>query len=312
MMKDKKIVIAGGSGFIGQAMAQRWCADNEVIILTRGKAGEANNRYEGQTSIAAVQYEQWDGATMGDWAKALEGCDVLINLAGRSVNCRYNEANKAEILSSRIRSTAVLGKGVQECANPPKLWINGGSATIYPHATTSPRDESFTDFADDFSVQVCRAWEQAFNAISLERTRKVILRMAITIGEGGVIVPYRRLVMAGLGGAQGSGKQMFSWIHVEDLCRIVEWLQEHPKQEGVFNAAAPKPINNAAFMATLRKVLHVPFGLPAPAWLLRLGARIIGTETELILKSRWVLPGRLFKEGFRFQYADIEDALRHL
>ncbi len=158
MLSGKKIIIAGGSGFIGQAMAARWENDNEVVILSRS-GSQPNNSYSTAVPAGAARYVRWDGEHQGDWAAELEGADLLINLAGRSVNCRYNAANKADILSSRVASTLLLGKAVQACRQPPKLWINGGSATIYPHATTSPRDESFTDFADDFSVQVCKSWE---------------------------------------------------------------------------------------------------------------------------------------------------------
>ncbi len=311
MLTGKKIVIAGGSGFIGQHMAARWAGVNEVFVLTRDNK-EHNNSYGKRGTRSAAIMIHWDGEHAGDWTKVLDGCDLLINMAGRSVNCRYTEANKAEIFSSRLNSTRILGEAVLKCKTPPVLWINAASATIYPHATTTARDERFTDFADDFSVQVCKAWERCFEEIRLPVTRKAILRTAITLGDGGVMVPFKRLVRLGLGGAQGSGEQMFSWIHIVDLCRIVEWVYNHPEQAGTFNAAAPGPVTNSAFMASLRKALSVRLRLPAPAWLLKLGALLIGTETELVLKSRWVLPRRLTEQGFVFMYPEIDAALKSL
>lgn len=310
-MNKLKIVIAGGSGFIGQAMAARWAAKNEVIVLSRMAARAANNSYS-NSKFEGVKYVQWDGKNIGNWMSAIEGADLLINLAGKSVNCRYNEANKADILNSRVDATAILGQAVLQCKNPPKLWINGASATIYPHAVDAPRDETFTDFAGDFSVQVCKAWEAAFNSLALPQTRKAILRMAIVLGAGGVMVPYRRLAKLGLGGQQGNGRQMFSWIHIDDLRGIVEWLWTEQLQQGIFNASTPNPTTNAAFMKTVRSTLGVPFGLPAPAWMLKIGAAIIGTETELLLKSRWVLPTRLQEAGFVFQYPELRGALADL
>lgn len=307
-MNNLKIIIAGGSGFIGQAMAMRWAEKNEVIILSRMKTGAANNAYC-QSSQLSAKYVHWDGQTLGRWAEELDGADLLVNLAGRSVNCRYNEQNKADILNSRIDSTRILGNAVQHCAIPPKLWINGASATIYPHATDTPRDEQFNQFEGDFSVQVCKAWEAAFNEIRLPQTRKAILRMAIVLGKGGVMVPYKRLASLGLGGRQGNGKQMFSWIHIDDLNRMIEWLWQNKEQEGVYNASAMGAVSNKIFMQAVRKAMHIPFGFSAPAWMLKIGAAMIGTEPELLLKSRWVIPARSLKEGFNFQYPKVSEAL---
>ena len=312
-MKNQKIVIAGGTGFIGQAMAERWSGDNEVIVLARKRKGSIDNSYgNALLQHSNIHYVEWDGESMGDWISAIDGADILINLAGKSVNCRYNAANKAEITNSRILSTRVLGKAILACKKPPVCWINSSSATIYPYATDVPRDEIFTAFADDFSVQVCKAWESEFNSIQLNNTRKVILRTAIVLGKGGVLVPYANLVKYGLGGRQGSGKQLFSWIHMDDLCAVVEWLWEHENESGVFNAASPGAVTNEIFMKSLRRILRMPFGLPAPAWVLKAGAALIDTEAELLLKSRWVIPSRLLKSGFSFRYTAIEAALQNL
>jgi len=312
MFQNKKIVIAGGSGYIGQAMAARWSAGNDIIVLTRNAGNKADNTYGHRHNAARLRYVHWDAQHPGAWQQELEGCDVLINLAGRSVNCRYNEARKKEILESRVAATRVLGEALQLLKQSPALWVNGASATIYRHADDHPQDEFTGEMENDFSVQVCKAWEQAFAAAVVPHTRKAALRMAIVLGKGGALVPYMRLVKMGLGGRHGCGRQMFSWVHETDLCRMVEWLYDHPEQEGVYNAAAPGPVSNAVLMQLLRRSLHRPFGLPAPEWLLQLGAGIIGTETELLLKSRWVVPARLLQAGFEFEYPALEDALRQI
>jgi len=311
-MKGLKIVIAGGSGFVGQAMASRWCTHNEVVVLSRQQASTNNNSYGFQQRVDGVRSVQWDGRNPGPWTTELEGADLLINLAGRSVNCRYTTANKAMIKSSRVDATLVLGQAIRQCKKPPRLWINGGSATIYRHATDRPQDETTGEIHDDFSVQVCKAWEQAFNDLTLPGTRKIILRMAIVLGQDGALVPYTRLVKFGLGGPQGSGTQMFSWIHIDDLCQIVEWAWADKRAEGIYNAAAPGPVTNAAFMQALRQELKMPVGLPAPGWLLKTGATLIGTEAELLLKSRWVIPTALLQQGFQFHYPQLKAALHSL
>ncbi len=313
-MKDKKIVIAGGSGFIGQALAARWGKDNRILILGRKYAQAHNNSY-GRKALTAsegyhITYWRWDGHHVEThWAKEIEGCDLIINLAGRSVNCRYNSHNREEILNSRVDATRAIGQAIRESTIPPKLWLNAASATIYRHAQDRPQDEYSGEPGSGFSVQVCQSWEAAFFEQRTPFTRKVALRTAITLGKGGVLVPYRRLINWGLGGRQGSGRQMYSWVHLEDIGRAVEWLFDHPELEGVYNIVAPGPVTNACFMATLRKLAGRRFGLPAPTWLLKLGAALIGTETELLLKSRWVIPTKLEQTGFRFRYPQLDEAL---
>lgn len=311
-MKNKRIVIAGGSGFIGMQLAERWAADNTVIILTRNIAGAADNTYGKKGAVAGVQMVQWDGKTPGPWMSSLEGCDLLLNLAGRSVNCRYNARNKNEIMNSRIDATNALGEALKRLKQPPELWINGASTTIYRHAEDRPQDELTGEMENDFSVQVCKAWEKTFNELTLNTTRKVVLRMAIVLGNGGVLTPYSWLARLGVGGKHGNGRQMFSWIHIDDLGAIIEWLYEHKDQHGTFNAAAPGPVPNHEFMRTLRRFYKMPIGIPAPAWLLEIAAFFHRTETELLLKSRWVLPARLSGSGFEFRYKDIKTALNDL
>lgn len=302
-MENKKIIIAGGTGFIGQGLADHFGGQNDLVILTRHPR---ENR-------GRVRYIYWNGKTLHGWETHLENADLLINLAGKSVNCRYTEKNKQEIFDSRTNATALLGEAVSRLVNPPKLWINAASATIYRHAEDRPMDEFTGEIADDFSVQVCKRWEQTFNTISLPHTRKVILRIAITLGpQGGVMQPFLNLVKYGLGGRQGNGRQMFSWVHITDLCRMIAWLYAHPDQEGTFNCSAPHPVRNQAFMRQLRKASGNTIGLPAPAWLLAMGARLIGTETELLLKSRWVLPTRITRAGFSFRYPHLQGAVENI
>ncbi|RZK64934.1 MAG: TIGR01777 family protein, partial [Pedobacter sp.] len=241
---------------------------------------------------------------------ALDGAELLINLAGKSVNCRYNQKNKDEILRSRTATTKILGNAILNCEHPPKLWINSSTATIYRHAMDRPMTESNGEIGSGFSVDVATNWEKSFFDFQLPNARQIALRMAIVLGDGGgVMEPFVNLVRFGLGGKQGSGKQMFSWIHVEDLFNIILFLQKEEELNGVFNCSAPNPITNAQLMKSLRKTMKASIGLPSPAWLLKIGAVLIGTETELILKSRWVIPDKLTKAGYQFKFPEIDVAL---
>ena len=313
-MKNKKIIIAGGTGFIGQAVAKYFGKDNHIIILTRQAINGKDNRSTSSLIKAHdgfnITYWRWDAKNVEKhWAKEFEGADIVINLAGKSVNCRYTNENREEILRSRVESTMAIGKAISMTVDPPKLWVNAASATIYRHAVDKPQDEVSGELHSDFSVEVCKQWEKTFFGERTPFTRKVALRMSITLGEGGALRPLLNLVKFGLGGRQGTGAQMVSWIHVEDVCRAIQWISDHPDIEGVFNCTSPKPVTNTSFMQTLREVTGHPFGLPAPEWLLRLGSKLIGTETELILKSRWVLPAKLLQTGFQLRYPELKNAL---
>lgn len=315
-MKNKKIILAGGTGFIGQSLCNWWGNDNEVVVLTRHRQGQKTNAF-GEDILApaikaSIRFVHWDGTGQGEWSKEFDNAHLVVNLAGKTVNCRYTDANKKEILESRVASTKAIGEAIRNATHPPKLWINAASATIYPHATDTPRDETFTGFADDFSVQVCKRWEQVFYQQRTPFTRKVVLRQAITLGPGGVMIPYFNLLKYGLGGRQGSGKQMYSWIHITDSCRMMDWLYEHEELEGTFNCCSPGVVANRDFMSKLRKAAGYRFGLPAFSWMLKLGAVFIGTETELVLKSRWVLPTRILGTGFRFEFPDIDSAFSNI
>ena len=315
-MKNKKIIIAGGTGFIGQELCNYFGNENEIIILTRRLPDQKTNAF-GQNHVKQqvfknISYVQWDAVTLGEWAATVEGADMIINLAGKTVNCRYNEKNKKEIFDSRTNAVKVIGLAIQQAIHPPKLWINAASATIYPHATDTARDEYFTGFADDFSVQVCKLWEKTFYDQRTPFTRKVALRMAITLGAGGVMIPYFNLLKFALGGRQGNGKQMYSWVHITDTCRMIEWIATHDELEGTYNCVSPNAVTNENFMQTLRKLAGHVIGLPAYKWMLAIGARLIGTEPELILKSRWVLPTRILATGFTFTYPLLEDAFKEI
>lgn len=289
----KKIVIAGGTGFIGQYFARQFHSMGyDVLIISRSS-----------------EHINWQNN--GEIKEALEGAELLINLAGKSVNCRYNSKNKLEIVMSRTETTAILGNALLGCTNPPSLWINSSTATIYRHADDRPMTEKMGEIGSGFSVDVAKAWEETFFNFALPHTRQVALRIAIVLGEsGGVMTPYKNLVTFGLGGTQGSGRQMFSWIHIEDLFQIVLFLKEREDLEGVFNCSSPHPVTNRELMAHLRSSMNRKLGFPTPTWMLKAGAVLIRTETELILKSRWVLPERLEQAGYTFKYKKLDSALK--
>jgi len=291
----KKIVLAGGTGFIGTYLHKQYTEQGyEVLVISR----QPN----------AIHWNNKTGIV-----NALDGAEILINLAGKSVDCRYNEKNKAEILSSRIDTTNILGEALSQCKQAPELWVNSSTATIYRHAEDRPMTESTGEIGSGFSVGIATQWEAAFFKFKYPSTRQVALRIAIVLGdEGGAMRPLKNLVHFGLGGKQGSGKQHFSWIHIEDIKNIIQFIQEHKNMSGIYNCSSPNPSTNAILMKELRKVMHAPFGLATPAWLLTIGAFLIRTETELVLKSRWVLPERLIKSGYTFKHTDLKEALEDL
>lgn len=288
----KKIVIAGGTGFIGSYLNTQFSkAGYQVLVISRDAAHISWNDSEKIKS-------------------ALEGALLLINLAGKSVDCRYTDENKVLIVSSRINTTQQLQDAVTTCNQAPKLWINSSTATIYRHAEDRAMDEESGDIGKGFSVDVAKAWESAFFSEKNDKVRKVALRIAIVLGpDGGVMKPYTNMVRFGLGGRQGKGTQIFSWIHVEDLYRIITFIMDDETLQGVYNASAPYPISNTKLMQTFRQLLKPFIALPSPTWLLKIGAIMIGTETELVLKSRWVIPKRLEDAGFAFKFKRIDEAL---
>lgn len=313
-MKNRKIIIAGGTGFIGQELCRYFGKENRICVLTRHSVHDHNNSYNSQVLTPAdgynITYWRWDGINIEKhWLNEFEDADILINLCGKSVNCRYTEENKKKIVESRTQPTELLAKAIRLVKRGPELWINASSATIYRHAEDRAQDEFTGEYRNDFSVQVCKKWEKTFFEAEAASTRKIAIRTAITLGRGGVMIPYLKLTKFGLGGRQGSGNQMYSWIHVADVCRAIEWFYENKNASGVYNLSSPNPVTNKNFMSHMRKATGHIIGLPAFKWMLKIGAGLIGTETELLLKSRWVLPTRLLREGFQFRYADLAHSL---
>jgi hypothetical protein len=292
---QKKIVIAGGTGFVGRYLTGKFKELGYYVCTISRQQNHVN----------------WSNLT--EITNALDNAEMLINLAGKSVDCRYNEKNKKEILESRINTTKILGEAILNCKNPPPIWINSSTATIYRHAEDRPMTEATGQIGSGFSVHVATSWEQAFFSFKLPQTRQVALRMAIVLGkDGGVVEPLKNLVRFGLGGKQGKGNQMFSWIHIDDLLHIILFVQQHHEISGVVNTSAPNPVNNKILMQLMRKHTRVKIGLPTPTWLLKMGAMLINTETELVLKSRWVLPERLLQIGYEFKYPNMENALKDI
>lgn len=299
----KKLIIAAGTGFLGQVLVNHFKNKaQEIVVLTRGKAKIKNT----------VRYIHWDAKTMTGWERELENADALINLAGKSVDCRYTPKNKSAIMASRVDSTTILNKAVLECINPPKHWLNSSTATIYRHSEDKQMDEVNGEIGFDFSMNVARMWEKAFFQVETPNTKKTALRTSIVLGKkGGAYLPLKKLAYLGFGGTQGTGKQFVSWIHEIDFARAVAFILDR-EMEGVVNVVSPIPIHNTDFMRTLREVKNIPFGIPIGSLLLKIGAKLIGTETELVLKSRNVIPRRLQENGFKFIYGDLEKAISRL
>jgi hypothetical protein len=312
-----RIVLPGGSGLLGQILARHFQErGHHVTVLTRGPY------------TAPWQTVHWDGQHIGPWTEYLEGADVCINLAGRSVNCRYDEANRQSIYDSRIQTTRLLGQVIAGLAEPPRVWLNASTATIYRHALDREMDEAMGELGGrefitkrrrapqtwDFSNRVARDWESAFFQPPTPRTRKVALRSAIVFSpaHGSAFAVFSNLVRVGLGGRQGNGRQFVSWIHEADFARAVEFLIARDDLDGPVNIAAPNPLPNRAFMAALREAWDVPNGLPIPSLAIELGALLLRTESELMLKSRRVVPGRLLDAGFRFNFPDWPEAAEDL
>lgn len=300
-----KIVIAAANSFLGRSLARHFSdRGHEVIgLVRRDLVGEP------------YRLVRWDGLTLGDWVGALEGADALINLAGRTVNCRYNQKNRDEILESRTQTTTLLGEAVAQCEEPPSVWINSSTATIYRHAEDRAQDESEGELGEGFSVEIAKAWEKAFFGARVPGSvRKVAMRTSIVLGResGTVLDVLLRLARFRLGGRMGNGRQRVSWIHEEDFCRAVGWLIANPECDGFINVVSPQAVTNRELMSAVRAAAGVRLGLPAARWMLEIGALALRTETELILKSRWVVPGRLSAHGFEFRWTNLPEALRDL
>lgn len=307
-----KIVIPGGSGQVGTVLARHFHEHgHSVTVLSRNPKPEP------------WRTRAWDGLTPGSWISDLEQSDVCINLTGRSVNCRYTAKNMREITESRILSTSLLNNVMASLMHPPRLWINASTATIYRHAMDRPMDENTGELGGNepdapptwnFSIRVAKAWEEAFFATATPRTRKVAIRSAMTFSpdRGGVFDVLLGLVRHGLGGRQGPGTQFVSWIHETDFTRAIDFLIARDDLSGVINVSSPNPVRNRDFMQTLRKAWGTRIGLPSPKWMLEIGTFLIRTESELVLKSRRVVPARLLAAGFGFRYPEWPAAASEL
>lgn len=308
-----KVVIPGGSGQVGTVLARAFHKrGDDVVVLSRT-----------QSNAQPWRVVSWDGETLGGWTSEIEDADVVINLAGRSVNCRYTAENRRVIIDSRVNSTRIVGQAIAQANQPPRVWLQASTATLYAHRYDTPNDETTGIIGGSepnapdtwrFSVDVVKKWERELNAAATPTTRKVLMRSAIvmTPDRGGPFDMLLRLVRFGLGGRFGDGKEFVSWIHEQDFVRAVDWLIQHEELEGPVNLASPNPLPNSEFMATMRKAWGMPFGLPATEWMLEFGAFVLRSETELMLKSRRVVPSRLLQSGFSFQLPAWREAAQDL
>jgi uncharacterized protein (TIGR01777 family) len=299
-MQSPKIVIAGANGFLGRHLRSHFTSLGYTVVgISRHGRGDV----------------QWDARTLGPWAAELEGADILLNMAGRSVDCRYTAANRREILASRVDSTRVLSTAVAACQRPPCVWLNSSTATIYADTpgTQPANTEADGIIGAGFSVGIAQAWEAAFFEGELPHTRRLALRTSVVLGnDGGAFPVLARLARLGLCGPQGNGQQWVSWLHIADFCRAVAFLAQAETVSGAVNVCAPQPLPNHAFNTLLARHLRPLVCLPQPRWLLEIGAFVLRTETELILKSRKVVPQRLLDLGFQFTYSTAEAAVAAL
>jgi uncharacterized protein (TIGR01777 family) len=299
-------VIFGANGFLGRYLCRHWARKGyEIVAVARRRDGWSGDG----------MFLPWDGKNSGPWELALEGASVVVNLAGRSVNCRYDEKNRAEILESRVDSTRAIGKAIRQCAKPPALWINASTATIYRDASDAPQDEWKGEPGSGFSVNVAQKWEEAFfRDPSPAVVRKVAVRTGIVMAweERSAFAMMRKIACVGLGGALSGGRQRVSWIHMDDWLTALDFLAGNPLLDGVFNVTAPECPEQRDFQQVLREQVAMPIGLPATEWMVKLGAWALGTEAELVLKSRWAEPARLLDEGFRFRWTRWEPAANDL
>jgi uncharacterized protein (TIGR01777 family) len=297
-----KIVLPGGTGHLGRLLAAA-LDGHELVVLSRDPAA----------AVPGARTVPWDGRTEGAWTAELDGADAVVNLAGRTVNCRYTAANLEQMLASRVQSAAAVGAAIAAAARPPRVWLQASTATIYAHRFDAANDEAtgLIGGAEPgvppywaFSVRIAREWEQALHDAATPATRKVALRTAIVMapGRGGAFAMLLGLTRLGLGGPVGGGRQYVSWLHGEDFARAVGWLLAHDELAGPVNLAAPGPLPQRELMAGLRAAAGVPVGLPATRWMAELGAFVLRSDTELLLKSRRVVPARLEQAGFAFRW----------
>ena len=290
----KKVVIAGGTGFIGSYLSKRFEESGYKVLIV--------SRQEGHVS--------WLPA---DLKNAVDGAELVVNLAGKSINCRHTKANKRALLESRIHTTLLIGKAIECAENPPKLWINASASGVYKPSKEMPMTEINYLIANDFLSELVQQWEKVFFDFQLSKTRRIALRTSVVLGKNdGALQPLLRLTRLGFGGKLADGNQMFSWIHIEDYFQVILFLLENPLMTGVCNCTSPSPLRNAQLMKSIRETLRIPFGIPAPAFAVTFGAAIVGIEPSLILNSSYLLPKYLIDNGFKFRFPQIEEALDQL
>jgi uncharacterized protein len=300
---SSRIVLAGGSGFIGGALARRFRRDgHDVVVLTRTARARTD----------AVREVMWDGRTAGPWARELDGAAAVVNLTGKSLNCRHTSQNRRDILASRLDSVRAVADAVSAAASPPPVWVQASAVGIYGNAGDRICDEG-APHGNDFVAQVCEQWEEALRDALLTNTRRVVLRLGVALGRrGGALVTLARLAKWGMGGRIGNGRQYISWIHIVDLAAAVDWVISHPAMSGPYNIVSHTPTTNATFMRELRHAVHRPWSPPVPAPAVRLGAFIIGTEGSLALEGQRCAPRRLDESGFHFTHENLDEALATL
>ncbi len=293
----KKIIIAGGSGYLGSLLVETLKKDYTLFILSRSEKESSDN----------VHYVQWDAKNLGEWTHSLENSFALINLAGKNINTSFTEKNKEAILNSRVNSTLLLGKAIENCKNPPVKWLNASSIAYYKESFKSPMDEESNEVGSDFLSRVSQQWEEAFYIYPNSNTHKIVFRISLVLGNhpGSAYYTLKKLVKMGLGGKAGNGKQKVSWISEIDFVRSIIFLLQNPFT-GPFNICCPNVLSNEELMSQMRKKFQVNMGLPAPKFAIQLGAGLIDTSPDLVLRSQYVVPTRLINEGFKFKQDTIQ------
>jgi len=302
-MNKRRVVLAGGSGFLGRALARALLdRDYEVVVLTRTPGGRDDG----------VREAEWDGEHVGEWIQYLDGAEAVVNLAGRSVNCRHTPENLRDIIGSRINSVGAVAAGIYHVTHPPRVWVQAGSLAFYGDLGGEWCDEN-SPSKPGAAVEICQVWEKAFNTASTPKTRKVLFRIGIVLArDGGALSVLGKLTGWFLGGAAGSGRQYLSWIHLADMNRMFIEAIEREDLDGTFNASAPNPVTNAEFMRELRRALHRPWSPRAPVWAVRLGSWLMQTEPSLALTGRRCAPKRFLESGFKFQFTELRTALKDI
>jgi len=306
-MNRSRVILAGGSGFIGQALSRHLIAIGyDVVVLTRSISKD-----KPEEDAPAVRLVQWDGRTPGEWARLLDGARAVVNLAGKNVNCRYTKQNLEVIDRSRVDSVRAVGEAIAACRQPPEVLVQSGTLAIYGDTGDRWCDEN-TPPGEGIPPQTAVKWEAAFDATPTPKTRRVLLRISFVLGHGGVLAVLARLARWFLGGAVGSGKQYISWIYIDDLCRLIAWAIERPDVAGVYNATSPNPVTNAQFMRELRRTVGRPWSPRTPAWMVRVGSFFMRTEPVLALTGRRGSPAKLITQGFECEHTDLGETLRNL